>query len=225
MSQVEYVEPIPGAMRGAELAGGTYVFVIDTTIRQRDLAEMQAAVVHAVQSMQDNDHVGLVAFDGVVKVFDFSTEDCGSAHVLPGVSSPSQAELNALGASGAQLTAPVHTCASTLVAIVKSLKPPVRQASRAKGKLRCVGAAIETAVALAAACAQKGATASFSGLHTSGQYLAAGKERVLVLLGGPPTCGPGVAEAGAVSKKSVCSDGCGHRCCACAQVYCHTWAQ
>lgn len=126
-------------MRGAELGGNTHIFVIDTTIRQRDLLEMQTAMVSAMQAMSANDHVGLVAFDAVVKVFDLSKEDCASAHILPGVSSPSQLDLNTLGASGAVVTAPVHACASTLLAIVKSLKPPVRQPSRAKGKQRCVG--------------------------------------------------------------------------------------
>jgi len=181
-------------MPSAQLGGNTHIFVIDTTIRQRDLADMQAAVVAAIQSMSANDYVGLVAFDAVVKVFDLSKEDCASAHVLPGASSPSQFDLNSLGATGAIVTAPVHACATTLIAVVKSLKPPARQPSRAKGKLRCVGAAIETAVAIAAAHSRKpaggaaGTPATFSG--------AAGGERVCALLGGPPTTGPGVADAG-----------------------------
>ena len=192
-AQVEYVEPIPGAMRGAELVGNTHIFVIDTTIRQRDLLEMQTAMVSAMQAMCANDHVGLVAFDAVVKVFDFSKEDCACAHILPGISSPSQLDLNTLGASGAVVTAPVHACASTLLAIVKSLKPPARQPSRAKGKLRCVGPAVETAIAIAAASSRKAAP---SPLGTQGSSAPAATDRVIVLLGGPATCGPGVAEAG-----------------------------
>lgn len=52
---MEYVEPVPG-MRGADLGGNTHIFVIDTTIRQRDVADMQEAVVSAVQAMSPNDH-------------------------------------------------------------------------------------------------------------------------------------------------------------------------
>ncbi len=92
---VEYVEPM----------SGTHIFVIDTTIRQRDLADMQAAVVSAIQAMHANDHVGLIAFDSVVKVFDMSKEDSGCAHVIAGTTSPSQGDLNILGTSGAAVTA------------------------------------------------------------------------------------------------------------------------
>lgn len=101
---VEYVEPMSG-IQGAELGGHTHIFVIDTTIRQRDLADMQAAVVSAIQAMHANDHVGLIAFDSVVKVFDMSKEDSGSAHVIAGTTSPSQGDLNILGTSGAAVTA------------------------------------------------------------------------------------------------------------------------
>ena len=67
------IEPVP-SLCGAELGNSTYIFVIDTTIRQRDVADMQAAMVSAVQAMSPSDHIGLVAFDGVVKVFDLSVE-------------------------------------------------------------------------------------------------------------------------------------------------------
>ena len=50
-----------------------------------------------------------------------------------------QFDPGSLGARGAIVTAPVHACATTLIAVVKSLKPPARQPSRAKGKLACAG--------------------------------------------------------------------------------------
>ena len=185
------IEPVP-SMCGAELGNSTYIFVIDTTIRQRDVADMQAAMVSAVQAMSPSDHIGLVAFDGVVKVFDLSVEGCASAHVLPGHASPSQRDLNVLGASGAVVTAPVHACAAAVVAIVKSLRPPARKPSRAKGQLRCLGPAIETSIAIAAASRKTDSTPSAA----AGLAPSSANHRVMVLLGGPATAGPGVAPEG-----------------------------
>lgn len=147
---VEYAESTPGSFQMAQTPTKTHVFVIDATIRAKDMQELQDSVAQATAALPPTDSVGLVVFDGVLRVYDMSRSDVASAQVLAGYKSPSAHDLNALGASGAVLTAPVHACAGLLMAIVKSIKPPVRQGGREKARQRCVGPAIETAVAITA---------------------------------------------------------------------------
>ena len=184
---IEYAPPSATAFATAEYQPKTHLFVVDTTIRAKDLADLKETVVYALQALHSNDLIGLVAFDSVVRVYDLSKRDAASAHILSGTHSPSAHDLNALGSSGGVLTAPVHAAAAIFIAIVKSLKPPVRAGARGRAKLRCVGPAVETAVAIAAASAQPRAGPS----QIEGVAPGGGKARATVFMGGPATRGPG----------------------------------
>jgi hypothetical protein len=105
---IEYAEPSSTALASAEYQPKTHLFVVDTTMRARDLQELQATLVAAVGALHSNDLIGLVAYDSVVRVYDLSMRDVASSHILSGAHPPPAHDLNALGASGAILTAPVQ---------------------------------------------------------------------------------------------------------------------
>jgi hypothetical protein len=81
---VEFADPSPaGAGTGAPTSR-VHVFVVDGTLRARESDAAKRALAQAVHSLPPDDLVGLVVFDGVVRVFDMGRQEVGSAQVRPG---------------------------------------------------------------------------------------------------------------------------------------------
>ena len=80
---VEYVEPSVNSYSSpSESPPCVHVFVVDTTIRSKDLEEAKTSITKAIQTLPPDDLIGLVTYDGVVRVFDLGHTDVGVAQVL-----------------------------------------------------------------------------------------------------------------------------------------------
>jgi len=86
-----------------------HVFVVDATVRARDFENCKSDVVEAAKALPPGDLVGLIAYDGVVRVYDLSYSDAARAQVLSGADSPSSHQLNSLGES-CSLVSEVSSC-------------------------------------------------------------------------------------------------------------------
>ena len=82
---VEYVEPLASSYSPASIAPPpcVHIFVLDATIRAKELEEAKRALEQAVRVLPPDDLIGLITFDGVVRVFDMARADAGFAQVCP----------------------------------------------------------------------------------------------------------------------------------------------
>ena len=183
---IEYVEPTVGSI-STQVKRKVTMLVVDTAMRQKDLDDLQDSLLKALSVLDKNEEIGLITFDAVVKVYDLSKQECATAFILPGTRSPSQYDLNMLGNTGGVFAAPLHACFNTISSIIRSLKTPVRDGKRVRARSRCVGPAVEAAVAIVASLHGN----SFHANADDGISPQGGKGHVSLVLGGPPTIGPG----------------------------------
>ena len=80
---MEYVEPTASSYSNTPVAQlpCVHIFVVDSTIRAKDLEEAKRSLAEAVHSLPPDDLIGLITFDGVVRVFDMSRQEAGFAQV------------------------------------------------------------------------------------------------------------------------------------------------
>ncbi len=82
---VEYVEPSASSYSSGPVAQPpcVHIFVLDSTIRPKDLDDAKRSVAQAIHTLPPDDMIGLITFDGVVRVFDMAREEAGFAQARP----------------------------------------------------------------------------------------------------------------------------------------------
>jgi protein transport protein SEC23 len=114
-----------------------------------------------------------VTYAAAVAAYDVSvTTGVATAEVLPGTKSPTPEDVRDLMGGGRKYVAPLEECAGSVDAVLSSLRP--FSVGSVRRRPRCLGAALETAVAL---------------LRDAMGGVGGG--RVVVCASGPATRGPG----------------------------------
>lgn len=215
---------LPGAPdaagSGGASAGAPLVIVLDASLDATELADARASLEAAMEALPVAQPVALLTFGASVAAHELAASAAGvasCAEVLPGgagaPAGPRRARLLArlLARRGAaRFVAPLAHAGPALSAALASLRPFRPAAAPASDRPRCVGAALEAALALVDAWHADGleATEAAGGddeLTNSGPAqpppAACGaawrgvlrRGRVLLLLSGPANAGPGGA--------------------------------
>ncbi|CAM0150497.1 unnamed protein product [Urochloa decumbens] len=207
--QCSTVEYIVGGAPGAPAAAGAppppvFLFVIDTCVIEEELEYVKMAMRKAVALLPEHALVGLVTFGTQVHLHELGFSDLSKIYVFRGTKEISKEQiLDQLGLAGAgrpgfpkmpqqpggpqvngmhpattagvnRFLLPVSECECTLSTLLDELQPdqwPVEAGHRA---IRCTGVALSVAAGLLGAC------------------MPGTGARIIALLGGPCTEGPGV---------------------------------
>ncbi|GJN04365.1 hypothetical protein PR202_ga21908 [Eleusine coracana subsp. coracana] len=208
-STVEYVvggAGVPGAPQAQQGAPPppVFLFVIDTCVIEEELEYVKMAMRKAVALLPEHALVGLVTFGTQVHLHELGFSDLSKIYVFRGTKEISKEQiLDQLGLAGAgrpgfpkmpgqpgvpqvngmhppatagvnRFLLPVSECECTLSTLLDELQPdqwPVEAGNRA---IRCTGVALSVAAGLLGAC------------------MPGTGARIIALLGGPCTEGPGV---------------------------------
>eukprot|EP00899_Mesostigma_viride_P004844 jgi/Mesvir1/14360/Mv09764-RA.2 len=184
---VDYLLPAVGQPLGyySGHEGGqepTCVFVLDDTLEEAHLQDLQQSVLRVLRSLSPTTQVSIVTAGSTVAIYDLGLSGIASAETLPGERAPSVDLLRPLLFGTATCVAPIHTCLPIAEAIVMALRP-YKAGLPAMERRRCTGAALEVALALLGA----GDVASGYAPPVVGRS----RGRVVACLGGPTTLGPG----------------------------------
>jgi Sec23/Sec24 trunk domain/Sec23/Sec24 zinc finger len=176
----------------------TVFLLVDASLDEDLLAEVVDASKALLQRLPPTAHVALIALSSCVSIFDLGSSDADAAHVAraivaPGPERPSEAMLARLRASCTAAVAPVQACWDRACAALDSLRP-YHHAQASRQRPRCVGAAFEAALLLHAATKSS----------THGRAL--GGARVVAMLGGPATVGPGSVSARVLDGAGTSAD-------------------
>lgn len=185
-SAVDYVQSgnrRPGYVPVSDSRMSAPVFlVIDECLDEVHLQHLQGSLHAFVDSLPQNMRIGIITYGRTISIYDFSEGSVASADVLPGGDSPSEELLKTLIYGTGIYLAPMHASLSVAHTIFSSLRPYRLNLSEA-ARDRCLGAAVEVAVAII-----QGPSADMSrGIIKR----PGGNCRILVCAGGPITYGPG----------------------------------
>ncbi|KAG2561822.1 hypothetical protein PVAP13_8KG124800 [Panicum virgatum] len=207
--QCSTVEYIVGGAPGAPGAAGAppppvFLFVIDTCVIEEELEYVKMAMRKAVALLPEHALVGLVTFGTQVHLHELGFSDLSKIYVFRGTKEISKEQiLDQLGLAGAgrpgfpkmpqqpggpqvngmhpaatagvnRFLLPMSECECTLSTLLDELQPdqwPVEAGNRA---IRCTGVALSVAAGLLGAC------------------MPGTGARIIALLGGPCTEGPGM---------------------------------
>ena len=140
-----------------------------------ECASLRRSLLRCVRGADPSTRVGFLTYAAAVAAYDLSvTTGLAAAEVLPGSRSPTPEDVEDLVGDGRMYVAPLSECADAIDAIVSSLRPASGGGS-VRRRPRCLGPALETAVAL----------------MRHGWTGGAGGGRVVVCASGPATRGPG----------------------------------
>ena len=154
------------------------VFVVDESMDDDESASLRRSLLRCVRGSDPSTRVGFLTYAAAVAAYDLSVNTgVAAAEVLPGSRSPTPEDVEDLVGDGRMYVAPLSECADAIDAIVSSLRPASGGGS-VRRRPRCLGPALETAVALL----RHGTTGGGGG--TAGG-------RVVVCASGPATRGPG----------------------------------
>ena len=170
-----------GSVSGAGSASTTpaVVFVVDESMDDDECASLRRSLLRCVRGADPSTRVGFLTYAAAVAAYDLSvTTGVAAAEVLPGSRSPTPEDVEDLVGDGRTYVAPLSECADAIDTIVSSLRPASGGGSSVsvRRRPRCLGPALETAVALL--------------MHgrTGGDSPGG---RVIVCASGPATRGPG----------------------------------
>ncbi|CAN4095951.1 unnamed protein product [Withania somnifera] len=185
-----------------DLGGNSvYVFVLDTCMLEEELEYAKSGLKRAIDMLPDNAMVGFISYGTQVQVHELGFADMSKVYVFRGSKELTKDEvLDQLGLGGRRIGGglgmqkgvgggmaggsnlgvtrfllPASECEYTLNSLLDELSTdqwPVPQGNRA---LRCTGVALSVAAGLLGAC------------------MAGGGARIMALVGGPCTEGPGAA--------------------------------
>jgi protein transport protein SEC23 len=194
---LEYALPRPHAPPPA------YLFCVDTVVEEAELQAAKTAIQQALSLLPENACVGLVTFGQHVHVHELGFADCPRSHVFRGSKEhSSDAVADQLGlarrgvqgrgaapvaaASAQRFLSPLSECEFALTSALEALSPDAFPALPDQRPSRCTGSALAVAQQLLACCC------------------AGAPARLLLLVGGPATEGPGavVAKELAVAVRS-----------------------
>ena len=155
------------------------VFVVDESMDDDECALLRRSLLRCVRGADPSTRVGFLTYAAAVAAYDLSvTTGVAAAEVLPGSRSPMPEDVEDLVGDGRTYVAPLSECADAIDTIVSSLRPASGGGSSVsvRRRPRCLGPALETAVALL--------------MHgrTGGDSPGG---RVVVCASGPATRGPG----------------------------------
>ena len=158
---------------GADTGTPPVVFVVDESMDDDECAALRKTLLGVVAGMDRGQRVGVVTYAAAVAAYDVSvTTGVATAEVLPGTKSPTPEDVRDLVGGGRVYVAPLEECAGSVDAVLSSLRP--FSVGSVRRRPRCLGAALETAVAL---------------LRDAMGGVGGG--RVVVCASGPATRGPG----------------------------------
>ena len=158
---------------GADTGTPPVVFVVDESMDDDECAALRKTLLGVVAGMDRTQRVGVVTYAAAVAAYDVSvTTGVATAEVLPGTKSPTPGDVRDLVDGGRVYVAPLEECAGSVDAVLSSLRP--FSVGSVRRRPRCLGAALETAVAL---------------LRDAMGGVGGG--RVVVCASGPATRGPG----------------------------------
>ncbi|KAG1662005.1 hypothetical protein FOA52_012176 [Chlamydomonas sp. UWO 241] len=164
----------------------TYVFLVDTALGGDELEAATAAVLQAVSSLPDYVYVVLVTFGRHVHVYELGFAECSKAYVFRGAKEYTNASiLEQLGfrggVKGAQASqrprflCPLSEAEFAITTALEELKRDAYQQAPNTRPERCTGTAIQVVTALLG----------------SSLPLGSCQARIISLIGGPCTVGPG----------------------------------
>ncbi|CAA0843281.1 Sec23/Sec24 protein transport family protein [Striga hermonthica] len=159
------------------------VLVIDECLDEQHLQHLQSSLHAFVDSLPQTTRVGIVLYGRTVSVYDFSEESMASADVLPGDKSPSEEALRVLLYGSGIYLSPVHASLPVAHGILSSLMPYKMNNLPEVSRDRCLGTAVEVAMAII-----QGPSPEMSRAVVK---RPGGNGRIIVCAGGPNTYGPG----------------------------------
>jgi hypothetical protein len=173
----------PAALSADAAWPSTVLLVVDMTLDEDLLEEVVCATKDLLLSLPPYTNIALITCDSCVTIFDLGgaapvTSSEVRSVVLPGSEAPTAAMLTQLLASCTAAIAPVHKCLMLACHALDSLRP-YQHALLSRLRPRCVGAALEAALLL-----HQGHVRAAVGMQ-------GGSTRVVTMLGGPVTQGPG----------------------------------
>ncbi|GBG67818.1 hypothetical protein CBR_g939 [Chara braunii] len=160
------------------------ILLIDENLSDPYMQELQKSLFGVMEKMPEDTRVGIITYGAAVSVYDLSEPGIASADVLPGSSSPTEEAIKILLYGSGSFLSPIHSCAPIAHSIVSSLRPYRGKAVESERK-RCLGAAVEVALALI-----RGPMGEEESIRNRGDM---GLSRILVCTSGPPNYGPGAA--------------------------------
>nr|GMD63122.1 protein transport protein SEC23-like [Ipomoea batatas] len=192
-STIQYLLPQNPSANSPVASQPVFLFVLDTCMLEEELGFAKSALKRAIGLLPDNAMVGFISYGTQVQVHELGFSDMAKVYLFQGskeLSKDQVLEQLALGSTGGRRTAgggpigvpspgitrfllPASECEYTLDSLLDELVTdmwPVPPGNRA---LRCTGAALSVASGLLSAC------------------LAGAGARIVALVGGPCTEGPG----------------------------------
>lgn len=177
------------------------LLVIDATLDEDLLADVVSGAQALIHTLPPETHLSLLSCDSCVSVFDLSAgahsigapaaaapQDTVRSVVLPGSEAATAAMATRLLVACPGAIAQVSTCAELACAALATIRP-YQHARAARERGRCLGPALEATLHLCQQHRQRaGAFSSDAGGTPAGPLPAA---RVVAVLGGPATAGPG----------------------------------
>lgn len=175
--------------------------LIDATLDEDLLEEVTEASKDLIHRLPPSTLISLITFDSAVTLYDLSQDSATSstttsAWVLPGDTRATPAMLQRLTAACERFIAPVDTCVNALYAALDSLHP-LHMLHVPRARPRCTGAALEAARLV-------------YGAYMDARIIEVPREptiRVMTMLGGPCTRGPGSASVDVVDSGGASADG------------------
>uniref|UniRef100_A0A7N0UWI4 Protein transport protein SEC23 n=2 Tax=Kalanchoe fedtschenkoi TaxID=63787 RepID=A0A7N0UWI4_KALFE len=158
------------------------VLVIDECLGEQHLQHLQSSLHAFVDSLPPTTRVGVILYSRTISVYDFGERSVASADVLHGEKSPTAEDLKSLIHGLGIYLSPIREALPVVNSIISSLRPyklDIREPSRD----RCLGAAVEVAMAII-----RGPSAEITGGVVK---RVGGNSRIIVCAGGPNTYGPG----------------------------------
>lgn len=197
------------------------VFVLDETLDDDELQLMCGSILQSIDNLSKETPVGIVTFGAAVSAYDQDAMNKQSidngntahkrllavAHVVPGHKSPDSGDLRSVmlgdeshGASN-RFIQKLGSCRDAIKVVLNSLKCGSNKSPAKRDRPRSVGAAIETAATVVCQYLGKGDDdTSDNNLNAPSRSPRNDGGRVCVCLGGPPTRGPGSANANVNSE-------------------------
>ncbi|CAD7703524.1 unnamed protein product [Ostreobium quekettii] len=196
---VDYVEesPLPESSLGEEvLPTGPVLFLLDSTIDVDDAVSVKEAVAQVLRQLHPDTPVAIISLDACVSVHNLGTKPgILESHTLPGQIGSLHPGARALFLGACPKFSKIGSCLPTAESIVQSLTP-YRPDLVAMERPRCLGPGLHEALHL---------MQDFRNGQSTGDQSATARRgaegRVMALVGGGPTHGPGAVALDAIDKQ------------------------
>ncbi|CAH9049940.1 unnamed protein product [Cuscuta epithymum] len=192
-STIQYILPQPPNPLSPTGSHSVFLFVLDTCMLEEELGFAKSALKRAIGLLPDNAMVGFISFGTQVQVHELGFSDMSKVYVFRGskeLSKDKVLEQLGLGSGGGRRAAgggpvgvpypgitrfllPASECEYTLNSLLDELDTDQWLVPPGNRPLRCTGAALSVASGLLSAC------------------MAGAGARIVALVGGPCTEGPG----------------------------------